>query len=77
MSTEPQGVAAQKGTTLQVRDLFYNSKQRKKAIGSNEEYLKIVELVARYSIHYPLIKFSCKKVEDKKTDVNTHAVPRP
>ena len=36
--TEPQPCAAQRGTTLQVRDLFYNSKQRKKSLGSNEEY---------------------------------------
>ena len=46
-------------------------------MGSNEEYQKIVDVVARYSVHYPLIKFTCKKVEDKKTDVTTHAVPRP
>ena len=73
----PKGCAAQKGTTLQVRDLFFNSKQRKKNIGANEEYQKIVDVVARYSVHYPLIKFTCKKVEDKRTDVTTHAVPRP
>ena len=74
---EPKACAAQKGTTLQVRDLFYNSKQRKKSMGSNEEYQKIVDVVARYSVHFPLIKFTCKKVEDKRTDVSTHAVPRP
>ena len=73
----PQACAAQKGTTLQVRDLFYNSKQRKKSLGSNEEYAKVVDVVARYSVHYPLIKFTCKKVEEKRTDVSTHAVPRP
>ena len=73
----PQACAAQKGTTLQVRDLFYNSKQRKKSLGANEEYQKVVDVVARYSVHYPLIKFTCKKVEDKRTDVSTHAVPRP
>lgn len=60
-----------------MKDLFYNSKQRKKGIGANEEYAKIVEVVARYSIHYPLVKFTCKKVEDKKTDVSTHSIPRP
>jgi len=60
-----------------VRDLFYNSKQRRKSLGSNEEYQKVVDVVARYSVHYPLIKFTCKKVEDKRTDVSTHAVPRP
>lgn len=60
-----------------MKDLFYNSKQRKKSIGANEEYAKIVEVVTRYSIHYPLTKFTCKKVEDKKTDVSTHSIPRP
>ena len=60
-----------------MRDLFYNTKQRRKSLGSNEEYQKVVDVVARYSVHYPLIKFTCKKVEDKRTDVSTHAVPRP
>jgi DNA mismatch repair ATPase MutL len=60
-----------------VRDLFYNSKQRKRSLGANEEYQKVVDVVAKYSVHYPLIKFTCKKVEDKRTDVSTHAVPRP
>ena len=77
MVDEPAGVASQQGTTIQMKDLFYNSKQRKKSIGANEEYSKIVEVVTRYSIHYPLTKFTCKKVEDKKTDVSTHSIPRP
>ena len=42
-----------------------------------EEYHKIVDTVSRYSVHYPMIKFTCKRVEDKKTDVSTHAVNRP
>lgn len=46
-------------------------------MGINEEYAKVVDVVARYSIHYPMVKFTCKKVEDKRTDVSTHAVPRP
>jgi DNA mismatch repair protein MLH1 len=37
-SDEPSACAAQRGTTLQVRDLFYNSKTRKRSLGSNEEY---------------------------------------
>ena len=60
-----------------MRDLFYNSKQRKRSLGANEEYIKIVDVVAKYSVHYPLVKFTCKKVEDKKTDVSTHSVDRP
>ena len=37
----------------------------------------MVDVVSKYSVHYPLIKFTCKKLEDKRTDVTTHAVPRP
>jgi DNA mismatch repair ATPase MutL len=43
----------------------------------NEEYAKIVEVVTRYAVHYPLTKFSCRKMDDKKTDVSTHNIPRP
>lgn len=46
-------------------------------MGANEEYNKIVDVVSRYSIHYPMIRFTCKRVEDKKTDVSTHAINRP
>lgn len=46
-------------------------------MGPNEEYNKIVDVVSRYSIHYPMIRFTCKRVEDKKTDVSTHAINRP
>ncbi len=46
-------------------------------MGVNEEYSKIVEVVTRYSIHYPMIKFSCRKMDDKKTDISTHNVTRP
>ena len=46
-------------------------------MGQNEEYSKIVEVVTKYSVHYPMIKFTCKRVEDKKTDVSTHAIQRP
>jgi DNA mismatch repair protein MLH1 len=57
--------------------MFYNNIQRKKSIGVNEEYAKIVEVVTRYAVHYPMIKFSCRKMDDKKTDISTHNIPRP
>lgn len=75
--TGPKPIAGQEGTTIQVRDMFYNNLQRKKSIGLNEEYAKIVEVVTRYAVHYPLTKFSCRKMDDKKTDVSTHNIPRP
>ena len=73
----PKKCVGNKGTVIQARDLFYNNPQRKQTMSPNEEYLRIVDVVSKYSIHYPMIKFSCKKVEDKKTDVSTFAVPRP
>lgn len=73
----PKPIAGQEGTTIQVRDMFYNNLQRKKSIGLNEEYAKIVEVVTRYAVHYPLTKFSCRKMDDKKTDVSTHNIARP
>ncbi len=75
--TGPKPIAGQEGTTIQVRDMFYNNLQRKKSIGLNEEYAKIVEVVTRYAVHYPLTKFSCRKMDDKKTDVSTHNIARP
>jgi DNA mismatch repair protein MLH1 len=75
--TGPKPIAGQEGTTIQVRDMFYNNLQRKKSIGLNEEYSKIVEVVTRYAIHYPMTRFSCRKMDDKKTDVSTHNIPRP
>ena len=45
-------------------------------MSANEEYHKIVDVVSKYAVHYPMIKFTCKRVEDKKTDVSTHAITR-
>jgi DNA mismatch repair protein MLH1 len=73
----PRPCAGHKGTVIQVRDLFYNATQRRRSMGTNDEYQKIVDVVSKYSIHYPMIKFTCKRVEDKKTDVSTHAIQRP
>ena len=56
--------------------MFFNNPQRKKSIGLNEEYAKIIEVVTRYAVHYPMIKFSCRKMDDKKTDVSTHNILR-
>lgn len=58
----PRAIAGQKGTVIQVRDLFHNNDKRKKTTGLNEEYAKVVDVVAKYSIHYPMINFTCKKV---------------
>jgi DNA mismatch repair protein MLH1 len=77
LAEEPKPIAGQQGTSIQVRDMFYNNLQRKKTMALNEEYSRIVEVVTRYAIHYPHIKFSCRKVDDKKADVSTHNIPRP
>ena len=60
-----------------MRDLFYNSKSWKRSLGANDEYSKVLEIVVKYSIHNPLIKFAFKKLEDKKTEITTHSLDRP
>eukprot|EP00347_Sterkiella_histriomuscorum_P006746 403351590 len=72
----PKPCAGQQGTTIVVKDLFANNPQRKKSMGVNEEYSKIVDVVTKYSVHYPMIKFSCRKMDDKKTDLSTHNIQR-
>jgi DNA mismatch repair protein MLH1 len=77
LTSDVQTVASKPGTTISVKDLFFNSKQRKRSIGAQEEYQRICEVVSRYAIHYPLCRFTCKRVEDKKTDVTTYSIERP
>ena len=62
----PKPSAGSFGTTILANDLLGDNVQRKKSMGLNEEYAKIVDVVIRYSIHYPMIKFTCKKVKNNK-----------
>jgi DNA mismatch repair protein MLH1 len=69
--SEPTPCAGNIGTTINVEDLFYNLQTRLKSFKyPNEEYLKILTIIQKYSIHFPKISFSCKK-HNAQSDLNT------
>lgn len=51
-------VASNKGTTIEVKDLFFNTPARKKHLQSaSTEVSHITDIVQRYSLNYPKIHF--------------------
>ena len=60
---EPKPMAGAVGTTITVEDLFYNMQTRRQAFKNSEEYLRILDVMTRYSIHYgdSKIAMTCKK----------------
>ncbi|GME73009.1 unnamed protein product [Ambrosiozyma monospora] len=63
-------VAGKNGTSLIIEDLFYNVKSRLRALrGGNEEYLKIVDVVNRYSVHSKNVGFTIKKTGSNSNDL--------
>ena len=66
--------AGNHGTQITVEDLFYNVPARKKALrNTNEEYHRILDVMQRYSIHYPHISFVCKKQGSNSSDLSTQS----
>ena len=56
--TNSESVACPKGTTIVVKDLFYNTPARKKHLRSNaSEASKITDIITKYSLTNPLIYF--------------------
>ena len=72
--TEPQPCAGLKGTTIAVRDLFYNVPTRLRTLKShNEEYRQVLNVVSRYAVHYgdAGVGFTCKSHGKSVSDVHT------
>jgi DNA mismatch repair protein MLH1 len=63
LSTKPKPCARTVGTTIVVRDLFYNVPHRQRAYEKreSEEYAKILAVVQHYAIHYPTVGFVCQR----------------
>lgn len=62
-SGEPKPVAGKDGTQISVENLFYNFPTRLSTLRSpNEEYLRVLDVVNKYSIHTEGVGFSVKKV---------------
>jgi DNA mismatch repair protein MutL len=73
---EPQTetVACPKGTTIIVKDLFYNTPARKKYLrASSFEASKITDIITKYALANPLIYF--KLTNNGKTTLNSPNTP--
>ena len=69
---KPAPCAGVRGTTITVEDLFYNTPLRLKAVRNTaDEYQRVVELVARYALHYSGTALTCKKQGENSADVHT------
>lgn len=71
---EPKPSAGVVGTTITAEDLFYNMQTRKLAFkNTNDEYLRILEVVQKYAIRYgdDQISFTCKKFGQMTPDLHT------
>ena len=61
--------AANKGTIIEARSLFYNYTMRLQGINPNSEAKKITDIISKYSVIYPQISFTvrCNKKETLTT----------
>eukprot|EP00871_Galdieria_phlegrea_P006098 jgi/Galph1/976/GphlegSOOS_G5689.1 len=74
-AANPKKCAGMPGSTFLVEDLFYNCPLRRKSLQSaNEEYRLIIDLLMKYSVRYPSISFSCRRLENRKQDFFVKAV---
>ncbi|CAI2386726.1 unnamed protein product [Moneuplotes crassus] len=72
----PIACAGNFGTQIKANDLFYNNKQRKLSFKKKEEFMRIVNVVMNYSLHYCMINFTCKALESNNTPVSTVNINR-
>eukprot|EP00177_Eucheuma_denticulatum_P006761 GFKZ01012288.1.p1 GENE.GFKZ01012288.1~~GFKZ01012288.1.p1 ORF type:complete len:822 (-),score=129.80 GFKZ01012288.1:1981-4446(-) len=64
MKGEPVAAAGVAGTTVTLDSLFYNFPARKKPALASEYYRQIVDVLVRYSLRFPHVAFSCRRLDD-------------
>lgn len=64
--------AGTRGTTLVIEDMFYNNATRRGALGKDSiEQSKLLDVVQKYSVHYPQVSFACRKVGSAAAELHT------
>eukprot|EP00917_Polyrhabdina_sp_WS-2016_P027579 GHVP01058795.1.p1 GENE.GHVP01058795.1~~GHVP01058795.1.p1 ORF type:complete len:662 (-),score=113.01 GHVP01058795.1:413-2398(-) len=63
------------GTTITIKEMFYNMPRRAKALESSyEEYSRVLDVISSYAVQFPKISFSCKKKKSTVCDVKTSEI---
>ncbi|KRY59430.1 DNA mismatch repair protein Mlh1 [Trichinella britovi] len=74
MTEPPKALASNQGTVISVENLFYNNPVRQKLMkNSVEEWNRIVDLVAKFAIHFTSIGFSLKREDRNISELKTTA----
>ncbi|KAJ3574331.1 hypothetical protein NP233_g1848 [Leucocoprinus birnbaumii] len=72
--SEPKICAGNDGTTITIKDLFYNTPTRLHALRNfSEEYSRILDVITKYAIHNPTVSLSCKKATSTAPDLTAPA----
>ncbi|KCV73281.1 hypothetical protein H696_00823 [Fonticula alba] len=60
------------GTAITVEDLFYNVPARRQAFTNpRAEYVRILDIVSRYAVHYPGVAITCRQHGASRADLST------
>ncbi|KAL9709899.1 DNA mismatch repair protein Mlh1 [Leucoagaricus gongylophorus] len=72
--SEPRVCAGNDGTTITIKDLFYNTPTRLQALrNTSEEYSRILDVITKYAVHNPNVSFTCKKPSSTTPEIATPA----
>lgn len=68
----PRPCAGTRGTTIVAEDMFHNNQTRRKALGKDSlEHAKCLDVVQKYSMHYPHVSFVCRKAGSAVAELHT------
>eukprot|EP01128_Nolandella_sp_AFSM9_P005016 TRINITY_DN236_c0_g2_i3.p1 TRINITY_DN236_c0_g2~~TRINITY_DN236_c0_g2_i3.p1 ORF type:complete len:769 (-),score=128.83 TRINITY_DN236_c0_g2_i3:126-2432(-) len=68
---KPIPSAGLQGTTITIEDLFFNTGRKKMMKNTREEYVKIVQVVTSYSLHYSGVSFSLRQKNNARSELQT------
>ncbi|KAI9175660.1 DNA mismatch repair protein Mlh1 [Blastocladiella emersonii ATCC 22665] len=69
---DPKPCAGNQGTVVSVQDLFYNLRNRQRAMKPGEEMALVADTVARYAVHNAHIGFTLRRAGAGAPEVSTN-----